>query len=133
MTHCEHCALPSAFCYDYYCCCYYYYRCVPPTAQPTISGNGLFIVGQTKTMACYISTTEATNNFPLTWSRGGSTLTASDEQTLTVAGNINYNTFYKLSVAASDNLAVFTCTSTLPSGTTSATWTVYVYSESGQV
>ena len=70
-THCEHCALPSVFCYDYYCCCYYYYRSVPPTAQPTISGNGLFIVGQTKTMACYISTTETTSNFPLTWSRGG--------------------------------------------------------------
>ena len=81
-------------------------------------------------MACYISTTEAANNFPLTWSRGGSTLTASDEQTLTVAGTATYTAFYTLTVAASDNLVVFTCTATLPSGTTSATWTVYVLSES---
>ena len=95
-----------------------------------MQGNGLFIVGQTKTMACYITSAETVSSFPLAWSTGGSTLIASQEQTINVAGNVkNYNSFYRLTVSASDNLDIYTCTATLPSGTTSATWTVYVYSE----
>ena len=90
-------------------------------------------MGRTKTIACYISTAETVNGFPIAWSRGGKRLTASDEQTVKVSGTVTYTAFYKLTVAVSDNLAVFTCTATLPSGTTSATTTVYVLSESPSV
>ncbi|XP_070210325.1 uncharacterized protein [Littorina saxatilis] len=100
--------------------------CVP--AQPQITANGLFIAGQEKSLVCYITTAETVNNFPLTWSRDGSNLTASEERTVIVAGSVkNYNSFYKFTVQPSDNEDTFTCTANLPSGTTTASWTVYVY------
>ncbi|XP_070202021.1 hemicentin-1-like isoform X2 [Littorina saxatilis] len=97
-------------------------------AQPQITANGLFITGQEKSLACYITTAETVSNFPLTWSRGGSSLAASEEKTVIVSGNVrNYNSFYKFTVQPSDNEDTFTCTANFPSGTTTASWTVYVY------
>ncbi|XP_070202190.1 uncharacterized protein [Littorina saxatilis] len=104
--------------------------CVPECssqAQPQITANGLFIAGQEKSLACYITTAETVSYFPLTWSRDGSNLAASEEKTVIVSGNVrNYNSFYKFTVQPSDNGETFTCTANLPSGTTTASWTVYV-------
>ncbi|XP_076438261.1 hemicentin-2-like [Babylonia areolata] len=97
-------------------------------AQPTIQANGLFVVGQEKTLGCYINSAETVNSFPLTWAKNGVRQAAVSEQEVAVTANVrSYNSFYRFTVTDSDNQAVFTCTASFPSGVTSATWTVYTY------
>ena len=99
------------------------------TATPVISkGSGLVIVGREQRLTCLVTSSETA---ALSWSRGGAVLQPEREESSAVnGGGTKYSTYYKFVVAASDNLAVFTCTARYPSEEASVTLTVYVYRES---
>ncbi|XP_076457420.1 B-cell receptor CD22-like [Babylonia areolata] len=95
---------------------------------PSINGHGNFVVGEEKSLTCFIVVPLSQASTSLQWSKVGvGNLLSTALDPLTHVSLVTIRRQYKFTVQVSDNGGRYRCTANLPSGPVYTDWVVYVY------